>query len=123
MQRKNEVNFPFFAFPVDAQDIDKRRPHEVATGESKRFLKRLRKKRRHERNRFRRVLAYLFRGICTHPDSNQSIVFTPEELRAQQRKSCPEISLLKVPLQKQQQQIKVFSILLIFLLIFTFLGF
>uniref|UniRef100_A0A914I877 LEM domain-containing protein n=1 Tax=Globodera rostochiensis TaxID=31243 RepID=A0A914I877_GLORO len=85
---------------VKAEDIDKRRPVDVtAEGPCRRFLKRLGRKRRKERSKFGKVLAFLFR--CAHPtavaaaaiDGNEPslLVVTPEELANERklRNSCP----------------------------------
>uniref|UniRef100_A0A183BKB7 LEM domain-containing protein n=1 Tax=Globodera pallida TaxID=36090 RepID=A0A183BKB7_GLOPA len=86
---------------VKAEDIDKRRPVDVtAEGPCRRFLKRLGRKRRKERSKFGKVLAFLFR--CAHPtgaaaavaiDGNEPsrLVVTPDELAngRKLRNSCP----------------------------------
>lgn len=88
---------------------------DVASGESKRFLKRLWKKRRRDQRKFRKVLAYLFQRIRGRRNRHQSInevkttngdddwvwVETPAEQK--KRKSCPETMLLGTNRHMQMQ--------------------
>ncbi|KAL7072418.1 hypothetical protein ACQ4LE_008963 [Meloidogyne hapla] len=76
---------------VNARDIDKRRPVDVADKQCKQFLMRLHKRRRTDRSKFRKVLSYLFRGICTGSSAaNKSVlsIESPNKNFTPPRKSC-----------------------------------
>ncbi|CAK5066690.1 unnamed protein product [Meloidogyne enterolobii] len=75
---------------VNARDIDKRRPVDVADKQCKQFLLRLHKRRRTDKSKFRKVLSYLFRRICASSSAaNKSVLIdSPRKDVATSRKSC-----------------------------------
>uniref|UniRef100_A0A915N859 LEM domain-containing protein n=1 Tax=Meloidogyne javanica TaxID=6303 RepID=A0A915N859_MELJA len=75
---------------VNARDIDKRRPVDVADKQCKQFLRRLHKRRRTDKSKFRKVLSYLFRGICASSSAaNKSVLIdSPRKDVTTSRKSC-----------------------------------
>ncbi|KAF7638126.1 Eukaryotic translation initiation factor 6 [Meloidogyne graminicola] len=77
------------AISMNARDIDKRRPVDVADKQCKQFLIRLQKKRRTEKSKFRNVLFYLFRRICTSSlAANKSVVYMDTIVKPSPKKSC-----------------------------------
>ena len=80
---------------------------DVADKQCKQFLLRLHKRRRTDKSKFRKVLSYLFRGICASSSAaNKSVLIdSPRKDVTTSRKSC--IANIHTDNQKDKR-IKVF---------------
>lgn len=71
----------------------------MATGRSRRFLKKYRKKDSREKSRFRKVLSSLFHRVCLRRSSVNNLNATHNDssiLQCSDRSSCPNISTCKI---------------------------